>query len=277
MVKIIADSSADIKAVEGVCFQSVPMTIRAGGRDFVDNEQLDTAAMLDFLASHNGPSGTACPSPESWMSAFEGADEILVVCITGSLSGTWSSAMAARELYLQSHPDVKIHIFDSLSTGPEMLLLIEKLASLICEGKSFDEICAAGEEYLSSTHLLFILRSVHNLAQNGRVSKLVAGAIGILGIQILAVASEQGTIEPVEKCRGDKKARSAMVQAMYERGYRGGKVRISHAQNSEAAIAIERALRERFPLADIKTRPCGGLCSYYAERGGVIVGFETTK
>ena len=58
-------------------------------------------------------------------------------------------------------------------------------------------------------------------------------------------------------------------------GYRGGKVRISHAQNSEAAIAIERALRERFPLADIKTRLCGGLCSYYAERGGVIVGFET--
>ena len=275
MVKIIADSSADIKAVEGVCFQSVPMTIRAGGRDFVDNEQLDTATMLDFLASHNGPSGTACPGPENWMSAFEGADEIFVVCITGSLSGTWSSAMAARELYLQTHPDVKIHVFDSLSTGPEMLLLIEKLASLIREGKSFDEICAAGEEYLSSTHLLFILRSVHNLAQNGRVSKLVAGAIGILGIQILAVASEQGTIEPVEKCRGDKKARSAMVQAMYERGYRGGKVRISHAQNSEAAIAIERALRERFPLADIKTRLCGGLCSYYAERGGVIVGFET--
>ena len=275
MVKIIADSSADIKAVEGVCFQSVPMTIRAGGRDFVDNEQLDTAAMLDFLASHNGPSGTACPGPENWMSAFEGADEIFVVCITGSLSGTWSSAMAARELYLQAHPGVKIRVFDSLSTGPEMLLLIEKLASLIREGKSFDEICAAGEEYLSSTHLLFILRSVHNLAQNGRVSKLVAGAIGILGIQILAVASEQGTIEPVEKCRGDKKARSAMVQAMYERGYRGGKVRISHAQNSEAAIAIERALRERFPLADIKTRLCGGLCSYYAERGGVIVGFET--
>ena len=275
MVKIIADSSADIKAVEGVCFQSVPMTIRAGGRDFVDNEQLDTAAMLDFLASHNGPSGTACPGPENWMSAFEGADEIFVVCITGSLSGTWSSAMAARELYLQAHPDAKIHVFDSLSTGPEMLLLIEKLASLIREGKSFDEICAAGEEYLSSTHLLFILRSVHNLAQNGRVSKLVAGAIGILGIQILAVASEQGTIEPIEKCRGDKKARSALVQEMYERGYRGGKVRISHAQNSEAAIAIERALRECFPLADIKTRLCGGLCSYYAERGGVIVGFET--
>ncbi|MBF4213601.1 6-phosphogluconate dehydratase, partial [Pseudomonas donghuensis] len=76
------------------------------------------------------------------------------------------------------------------------------------EGKSFDEICKAGQDYLASTHLLFILRSIHNLAQNGRVSKLAAGAVGILGIQILAKASEQGTIEPVEKCRGDKKARN---------------------------------------------------------------------
>ena len=275
MVKIIADSSADIKAVEGVCFQSVPMTIRAGERDFVDNEQLDNAAMLDFLASHNGPSGTACPGPESWMSAFEGADEIYVVCITGSLSGTWSSAMAARELYLQAHPGVKIRVFDSLSTGPEMLLLIEKLASLIREGKSFDEICAAGDAYLASTHLLFCLRSVHNLAQNGRVSKLVAGAIGILGIQILAVASEQGTIEPVEKCRGDKKARNALVDEMYRFGYRGGKVRIHHAENPETAGALAAALRDRFPWTEIEIRPCTGLCSYYAERGGVIVGFET--
>ena len=275
MMKIIADSSADIKAVDGVCFQSVPMTIRAGEREFVDDEQLNTCAMLDCLAAHTGASGTACPCIERWMNAFSGADEIFVVCITSSLSGTWSSAMAARELYLQSHPDTKIHVFDTLSTGPEMLLLIETLAGLIRDGKSFEEICAAGQEYLSSTHLLFSLRSIRNLAQNGRVSKLAASAIGILGIQILAAASEQGTIEPVDKCRGDKKTRSAMVQKMYDLGYRGGKVRISHAENPEAAVAIERALRERYPLADIRTRPCGGLCSYYAERGGVIVGFET--
>ena len=275
MMKIIADSSADVKAVEGVCFESVPMTIRAGEREFVDDEQLNTGAMLDHLAAHTGPSGTACPSIERWMSAFAGADEIFVVCITSNLSGTWSSAMAARELYLQSHPGMKIHVVDTRSTGPEMLLLIETLADLIRAGRSFDEICKAGQEYLSTTHLLFSLRSIRNLAQNGRVSKLAASAIGILGIQILAAASGQGTIEPVDKCRGDKKTRSAMVQKMYDYGYHGGKVRISHAENPEAAVAIERALRERYPLADIKTRLCGGLCSYYAERGGVIVAFET--
>lgn len=167
MMKIIADSSANISALEGVCFQSIPMTIRAGEREFVDDGTLDTAKMLDYLASYNGKSGTACPGLDAWLQAFSGADEIFVVTITGALSGTCASAVAARDLYLQSHPEAKIHVFDSLSTGPEMLLLIEKLADLIREGKSFDEICKAGQDYLASTHLLFILRSIHNLAQNG--------------------------------------------------------------------------------------------------------------
>ena len=275
MMKLIADSSANLTMLEGVTYQSVPMTIRAGERDFVDDETLDTHELLDYLAAYNGKSGTACPSLDGWLKAFEGADEIFVITITSSLSGTCASAMAARDVYLQSHPEVKIHIFDTLSTGPEMQLLAEKLAELHAKGLPFDVVCEKAQEYLATTHLFFSLKSLHNLAQNGRVSKIAAGAIGILGIQILAKASEQGTIEPVEKCRGDKKARNALVDEMYRFGYRGGKVRIHHAENPETAGALAAALRDRFPWTEIEIRPCTGLCSYYAERGGVIVGFET--
>ena len=102
-----------------------------------------------------------------------------------------------------------------------------------------------------------------------------AGAIGILGIQILATANLEGTIQPVEKCRGEKKTCAAMVQKLLEADYHGGKVRIHHAENPEAAGALAASLRGHFPEADIEIRPCRGLCSYYAERGGVIVGFET--
>ena len=115
MMKIIADSSANISALEGVCFQSIPMTIRAGEREFVDDGTLDTAKMLDYLASYNGKSGTACPGLDAWLQAFSGADEIFVVTITGALSGTCASAVAARDLYLQSHPEARIHVFDSLA------------------------------------------------------------------------------------------------------------------------------------------------------------------
>lgn len=275
MMKIIADSSANITALAGVSYQSVPMTIRAGERDFVDDETLDPHELLDYLASYSGKSGTACPSLDCWLRAFEGADEIFVITITSSLSGTCASAMAARDVYLQSHPEVKIHIFDTLSTGPEMQLLAEKLAELHAKGLPFDVICEKAREYLATTHLLFRLKSLHNLAQNGRVSKLTAGAVGILGIQILSTASSEGTIQPVEKCRGEKKTREAMVQHILDTGYRGGKVRIHHAENPDAAGALAASLRERFPEADIEILPCAGLCSYYAERGGVIVGFET--
>ena len=275
MMKIIADSSANIPALAGASYQSVPMTIRAGERDFVDDETLDTHELLDYLAAHNGKSGTACPSLDVWLKAFEGADEIFVITITSSLSGTCASAMAARDVYLQSHPDTKIHVFDTLSTGPEMQLLAERIAALYAMGLSFDVICEKAREYLATTHLLFRLKSLHNLAQNGRVSKLTAGAVGILGIQILSTASSEGTIQPVEKCRGEKKTREAMVQHILDAGYRGGKVHIHHAENPDAAGALAASLRERFPEADIEILPCAGLCSYYAERGGVIVGFET--
>ena len=246
MMKLIADSSANLTMLEGVTYQSVPMTIRAGERDFVDDETLDTHELLDYLAAHNGKSGTACPSLDGWLKAFEGADEIFVITI-----------------------------FDTLSTGPEMQLLAEKLAELHAKGLPFDVVCEKAQEYLATTHLFFSLKSLHNLAQNGRVSKIAAGAIGILGIHILATASLEGTIQPVEKCRGEKKTCAAMVQKLLEADYHGGKVRIHHAENPEAAGALAASLRGHFPEADIEIRPCRGLCSYYAERGGVIVGFET--
>ena len=65
MMKLIADSSANLTMLEGVTYQSVPMTIRAGERDFVDDETLDTHELLDYLAAHNGKSGTA-PVPRPW-------------------------------------------------------------------------------------------------------------------------------------------------------------------------------------------------------------------
>ena len=275
MMKLIADSSANLTMLEGVTYQSVPMTIRAGERDFVDDETLDTHELLDYLAAHNGKSGTACPSLDGWLKAFEGADEIFVLTITGRLSGTCASAMAARDVYLQSHPDTKIHVFDTLSTGPEMQLLAERIAALYAMGLSFDVICEKAREYLATTHLFFRLKSLHNLAQNGRVSKIAAGAVGILGIQILSTASSEGTIQPVEKCRGEKKTREAMVQHILDAGYRGGKVRIHHAENPDAAGALAASLRERFPEADIEILPCAGLCSYYAERGGIMLGFAS--
>jgi len=86
-----------------------------------------------------------------------------------------------------------------------MQLLAEKLAELHAKGLPFDVICEKTQEYLATTHLFFSLKSLHNLAQNGRVSKIAAGAIGILGIQILATASLRARSSPLKNAAAKKR------------------------------------------------------------------------
>ncbi len=275
MIKLIADSSADVTAIKGVPFASVPLTIRTDEREFTDEHDLDIGEMLDYMQAYQGRSGTACPSPERWMNAYAGADEILVVSLTSGLSGTYTSAMSAAEMHLSMHPEKRIHVFDTLSAGPEMRLLLERLAELIRQGRRFDELVREGTEYLKRTRLMCCLQSLHNFAQNGRVSKVAAKAVGLLGIRILAGASEEGTLELIEKCRGEKKALAVLLEKMHDAGYRGGKLRLAHAQGEQTAQALSDLVLARFPNADVKIYPCRGLCAYYAERGGVLAGFET--
>lgn len=275
MIKLISDSSCDLYTFSALPFQAVPLTISTDHASFRDNADLNLPEMLEYLRSYSGRSYTACPSIDDWMSAFSGADEVFAITITSGLSGSYNSAVAARELYVQKHPDVKIHIFDSLSTGPELCLLMEKLAELSGQGLAFETVCREAEAYQKRTRLFFTLHSVHNLAQNGRVSKVAAAAVGVIGIRIVGTASPEGTLATIAKCRGDRKSLAELVRQMELAGYTGGKVRISHVQNPELANTFAALLSAKYPDAEIISYPAGGLCSYYAETGSLLIGIET--
>ena len=272
--KIVADSSCDMWELNGVDFAVAPMTISTDNKHYVDNQELDVHLMSDELAKYKGVSHTACPSVGSWLDCYEGYDEVFVVTLTGAMSGTYNSAMTAKGIYEEENENVKVHVFDSLSTGPEMRLLIEKLKEMIEEDLPFEEIVEKGQDYLNHSRLFFALKSLHNFAMNGRVSKTVASAIGVLNISIFATASEEGTIQQISKCRGEKKVVKSMIEHLENAGYHGGKVRISHADNLKLAHSVRDKILELYPHADIIVYPMGGLCTYYAEKGGLLVGCE---
>jgi DegV family protein with EDD domain len=274
MVKFVADSACDLKEYPGICFETVPLSISTDERDYTDNEDLNVHEVLDYLEGYNDRSYTACPSIDAWLKAFEGADEIYCVTITSGLSGTFNGANIAREQYLEDHPDTKIYVVDSLSTGPGMVLLLEKLAELKSQGKSFEEVCTAIDRYRKRLKLYFSLSSLHNLAQNGRVNKLIASAIGFMNIKILGTASKEGTIEQVGKCRGNNRMIDKIIEQLKENGFTKGKIRICHVECLEFANAVAEKIRSIFNCTDIKIVPARGLCSYYAERGGIILGCE---
>ena len=273
-IKLVADSSANLTCMPHCDYSFAPLKVIAGDREFTDNAEIDVPFMLQKLKAHKGPTSTACPSVQDWLEAFGDADLVLGVSITSALSGCFNTASIAAREYMAANPGKKVFILDSLTTGPEMELILEKYQELVLQGRSFDFICSEIQQYLARTHLIFSLASLSNFAKNGRVSQATAAAVGFLGIRIVGRASDQGALEPLHKCRGEKKALHQLLHSMLEAGYCGGRVRISHTNNSSAATEFSRLLKEKYPGCDLKIRENRGLCSYYAEEGGLLIGYE---
>lgn len=272
--KIVTDSSADVMSLADVAFESAPLKIITADREYVDDGNLDVEGMVNDLAAYRGKSSTSCPNPEDWLRAFGDAEHVFCVTITGTLSGSYNAAMVAKKTYEEAHPDRRVFVLNSLSTGPEMALIIDKMRELILAGKEFDEICESINKYSEKTGLLFMLESMRNLANNGRVSPIVAKMAGLLGIRVVAKASDKGDIEPLNKCRGEKKALETLVEHLKNLGLKEGRVRIAHCFNEPAAIALRELIQKNFARVQVELTRCRGLCSFYAERGGMLVGFE---
>jgi len=271
--KIVSDSAADNLTLDAVPFFSVPLHIIIDQEDFVDNVDVDIPRMEAALSSCKG-SSTACPGTEDWIRAFENAENVFCVTITSALSGSYASAQAAKMEYEELYPDRRVYLIDSLSTGPEMLLIIEKLQKLILAELEGDDIYREVQSYTQHTHLLFSLESLENLAKNGRVNKAVAKLAGLLGIRVVGKASPKGELEILTKCRGEQRSIQCLIKHMKDLGYTDGRVRIAHNQNEEAAQNLMREIKAAFPVSDIQIRTTRALCSYYAEKGGLLVGFE---
>ena len=272
-MRIVTDSSANLTTLSDNSIVSVPLTLRTDEREFVDNEALDIKEMTDYLATYKGKSGSACPSSQDWVDAFGDAEEIYAIAITSNLSGSFNSLRIAKEQYEEEYPDRKVCIIDSLSAGSELKLIVEKIQELKAEGKTFEEVSKAIAEYQEKTHLIFCLKSLTNLANNGRVNPAVAKIAGVLNIHVVGIANE-GVLDQRDKARGAKKALAAIDKQMKEFNYNGGKVIIDHCFNETDALALKEQILASYPNADVRIEETRGLCSFYAEVGGLMIGIE---
>lgn len=276
---IIVDSGCDADSIAcyedtDIFFKKVPLKIEVGTAEFSDGIGFDAKPMMEALAVYQGKTSTAAPSPGEWLEAFSEYDEIFAVTITGTLSGSYASAIVAKNMLLEQYPEKKVDVLDSLSTGPEMTLLANKLAEYIHSKLNFQEITSKIRMYMSRTRLLYILEHVDNLVNNGRLSKLEGKIVSVLGIRLLGIASLAGRLELLHKCRGQMKAYEKMVEEMFSEGYDGGKVIISHCDNKSMAEYIRERIAAACQTAEIIVMKAKGLNTYYAEAGGVLVGFE---
>ena len=95
--KIVVDSAANLYALEGVDFACVPLKIITDHEEYRDDGTLDAVGMATTLRTYKGKTSTSCPNVSDWLEAFEGADEVYAITITGTLSGCYNAAQLAAE------------------------------------------------------------------------------------------------------------------------------------------------------------------------------------
>ena len=271
--RIVSDSSSNVLTLNDANYTTVPLKIVAE-KEYVDDKNLDVAAMVADLKAYTGKSGSSCPNVGEWLEAFGDAEEIFCVTISKNLSGSYNASIQAGQAYMDEHPGRKVYTFDSLSVGPEMAMIIDKIRQCEAEGMNFSDTITAVLEYQNHVHTIFCLESMMNLARNGRVSIAKAKIAGMMGIRV-AGAAVGGRVTPIHKPRGAKKATETLVEMIRERGFRDGTtLRIAHCFSEEAAGALQDGILAQFPNTRFILEPTTALCSFYAEEGGLIIGFE---
>lgn len=274
---IVADTSIDLfeleKSYENISFSTVPFYLTVGDKVFADDEKLDKEELIREMSACKEASTSACPSTGAWLGEFEKEGYAIGITITSGLSGSYNSACAAKELITEQQPDKKVYVIDTLTTGAESILILRKLCELIDSGLDFDAVIRGVEAFKNTSRTVFALCCFDNLVKNGRMSRLkgfVANALGFWGI---GIASNIGTIEMKGIARGQKKAISVIIEDMCQRCGDVKELVLDHCMNEDFASQVAAAARERWPEINVTILPTRGLCSYYAEKGGLIIGY----
>ena len=274
--RIVSDSSCDIFELDhkpdDLCFSTVPFVITVDDKDYVDDEDLDVSELVKAMASSK-KSFTSCPSPAEWIREFGDDGDVFAVTISANLSGSYNSACTAREMILEQDPGRNIEILNSRGTGPSLNMIIYKLRELIGQGCSFEEVRTGIHKYMDDHKLIFALSSYHNLVNNGRMPKIAGIVLGHLGLWGVGIASEEGTIKMKKIAKGGKKTLQVIMADLKERVADKGCVVISHCENEDFANNLKKAVQSAYADMEVRIMKTRGLCSYYAEKGGIIVGF----
>ena len=277
MWHLVSDSACDLYSLEGtedkMDFTTIPFTIRIGGKEYVDDEQMPVDEMLEANETHAEMAQTACPSPEIWRERFSAPGPVIAFTISGALSGCYNSACLGRDMLLEDEPDKEIAIIDTKSTGPEEAMLIQRARDLILEGKAIGEIERILNETAEKIHTIFALSSYHNLIKSGRVSRLIGFIAGHLGFWGIGVGDDKGEIVIRGKARGSKSMVRFLVEEIQKVGVAGKQILISHCRNEKDALSLKAALEAAFTGIEVLIQPTRGLDSFYAERSGLIVGY----
>lgn len=280
--KIIGDSCLDLteELKKDPGFQMIPLTLQVGNVQVIDDETFDQSAFIEMVKACPECPKTACPSPESFKKAYEeaDADAVFVITLSNHLSGSYNSAVLAKELYEEEKKEAgetvtkKIAVIDSLSASSGELDQALYIRDLCEQGLDFETVAEMAEAYSHRMKTYFVLETLDTLRKNGRLSGLQAFFATALNIKPVMGAKE-GVIIKLDQARGINKALQRMCDiAVKETGDTSGKrVVICHVNHQERALYVKAELEKRASFKEIVITEAAGVATVYANDGGIIL------
>lgn len=273
--KIIGDSCTDLlgemKTDERIFL--VPLSIQIDNITIVDDATFDQKDFLKKMADSPNAPKSSCPAPGEYMKHFGGEEDIYVVTLSASLSGSYNSAELARKLYLEENTNKNIVIFDSKSASVGQLLIVLKIKELIEAGKQFDEVVTLTNQFRDDMQTLFVLESLETLRKNGRLSNLKAIIASALNIKPVMGATSEGSIIKLDQARGTNKALKVLAE-LVKKDVTDASNRIlgiAHCNNYERALFVKEEILKLVSFKETVITDTAGISSLYANDGGIIV------
>ena len=272
-IRIVTDSSCDLNKdiIEKYNIHVVPLNVHFGEDTYMDGE-LDKKEFYDRMSTSKELPKTSCPSPEKFMSSYEGDENVIVFTIASKLSGTYSTAILAKNMILEDNPNKKIAVIDTDTGSIAQGQYVVKAAKLIAEGKSFEEVVEAIET-LKKDHFFYgSLETLDNAIKGGRVNPVAGKLINVLNMKMI-VKVGNGEVKPIDSARGSnnsiKKVIGKISDVISEGNYTS--LAIAHANCLDKAEKIKEMILKDYKFDEVTISEIGSVMGVYAAEGAVLV------
>ena len=219
MYKIITDGSCDLplELVKQLDIDVIPFYVSIDGINH-HKEIIDLGVRDFYQFMIDNPKvfpKTSMPSIQDYIDVFEpiikNEEDVICICITTKFSGSYNSAMNAKNMLLDKYPDAKIEIIDATVNTVLQGMLVEEAVVKKNTGATFEETVKYVNLVKETGRIFFTINGMDYLVHGGRVGKLSGIAAGALGIKPLILLKE-GEIFNNGLTRGRKKSKQKIVE-----------------------------------------------------------------
>lgn len=276
-MRVIIEGSTDFpkELLDKMGVKVVGINIAFGDENYIGGVDISEETFYEKMRGCKELPKTSSPSPEKFIEMFDcEEEEILIITLTSKLSSTYSSAVLAKNIYLEHNPGVnkRIAVVDSLSGSIGVGLMVYKANKLIQEGKSLKEVA----EYLENikTDLAFygVLNTLDNAIKGGRVNPIAGKLINALNFKVIIEISE-GVVKPIDKARGESNSVKKLLEIVKNNvnDTTNKTLVIGHSNCEEKAYKIAKQIEENYEYKDIIISSIGPVMGTYTSEGAILI------